>query len=139
MKRTSLILAAFWIIAIVSCNVTDDERPYKADPKIFADPYITGTITHIGLKQIGDDSYSEVLIEENPSVNEPLKEGGKKISLTISNETEIFTLKKDGNTYYSQKKDLKVGQIASGWLLNGIVLDSYPQQGGARQILVIEE
>ena len=138
MIRTSL----FAIVAIVfiSCNTTDGGPPVRSGFKIFADdPYITGKITRIDLKRTGEDSRLVVLIEENPSVNEPLESEGKKISLTIWEETKIFALNKNGNAYYYKKDDLKVGQIVSGWLTNGIVLDSYPQQGGAKQILVIEE
>ncbi|WP_234571389.1 YobA family protein [Rhodohalobacter sp. 614A] len=138
MMKTFLI--TFLAITFISCNTTDSGRPYKSDIKIFAeDPFITGKITHIGHKNTGQDSYLEILIEENPSVQEPLQSGGKKISLTLTQTTEIFSLKQNGNVYYYPKEDLKVGQIASGWLINGIVLDSYPQQGGAKRILVFKK
>lgn len=138
MIRTSL--SAFLIIAFISCNTTDWEPPLRSDFKVFAeDPYITGKITHIDLKSTGGDSLLVVLIEENLSVNEPLESGGKKIRLTIWNETNVFALNKNGNAYHYKKDKLKVGQIVSGWLTNGIVLDSYPQQGAAKQILVIEK
>lgn len=135
--RTALL--AFMAIAFISCNTTDGGRPFKSDIKTFKNPYITGEITNIGWRHIGQDSLFTILVEENPDVHEPLEEGGEKISLSLWKETEIFIRKKDGNTYYANKDDLKVGQNVRAWLMVGTVLTSYPSQAGAKQILVFEE
>lgn len=140
MMRTILFFAVFWSTVFISCNTTDGGRPYKSDFKIFAEkPDISGKITQVGMKRIGTDSLFKVLVEENPAVQEPNEPEGDKIYFTIWKPTEIFILKKNGNVYYSRKEVLKVGQRVSGWLVNGPVLTSYPAQGGAKRILVIEE
>jgi hypothetical protein len=133
------ILVALLLTAVISCNTADSGRPYKSDIKAFKNPYIKGKITNITWKKIGQDSVYTVLVEENPNVDEPLESGGKKVILSVSKSTEIFILKKDGNTYYGNKEDLKVNQKVRGWLSSGTILTSYPSQAGAQQILAIEE
>lgn len=136
--RTSLL--AFVAIAFISCNPTDGGRPYKSNAKIFAvDPDINGKITRIDLKRVGTDSLFKVLVEENPGDYESNEPEGHKIDFMIWGSTEIFILRENGNVYYTNKENLKAGQKVNAWLMNGPVLTSYPLQGGARQILILEE
>lgn len=136
MKR---IILALLILPFVGCNTTDSGRPFKSDIKTFKKPYITGKITNINWKKVGQDSVYTILVEENPNVDEPLESEGKKVILSLRESTGIFILKKDGNTYYADKEDLKVDQKVKGWLNGGTILTSYPSQAGAKQILAIEE
>lgn len=130
------ISVVFLLLTFVSCNTTDGGRPFKSDVNSFKNPYITGKITNIGWRHNGQDSLLTILVEENPDVD---VQGGKKIILSLWEETEIFIRKKDRNTYYSSKEDLEVDQKVRGWLRSGTILTSYPSQAGAKQILIIEQ
>lgn len=139
MMKTYLVLAAFLAIACISCNTTEVDLPSKSDFKNFSEePYIIGKITNISTRYIGEESYLTVLVEENTDVHEPLETGGKKISFFLGEMTEIFLQKRDGDLYPYDKEMLKVDQKVGGWT-TGVVMDSYPLQGGAKRIVVIEK
>lgn len=134
MMKTYLVLAAFLAIACISCNTTEVDLPSKSDFKNFSEePYIIGKITNIGTKNIGEESYLTVLVEENPKVYK-----GNKISFFVSDSTEILTQKKNGNIEDFSKNELKKNQIVGAWT-GGVIMLSYPAQGGAKRIVVIEK
>ena len=61
-------LLAILTIAFLSCNTTEADLPSKSDFKNFSEePYIIGKITNIGTKNIGEESYHTVLVEEKSS------------------------------------------------------------------------
>lgn len=52
------------MIAVVACNTTDGGPPIK-EVKIFAeDPYVTGEITDIDWKRVGEDSLFTILVRK---------------------------------------------------------------------------
>lgn len=135
-KTTFLTLL---IISFISCNTTDGGLSPKLYSEYFAeDPYIIGKITNISTRYIGEEPYIAVLVEENPNVHEPLEKGGKKISFFLSETTEIFIKRSDGSLNPYDKEKLKVSQKVEGWTM-GVVMDSYPLQGGAKRMVVIDK
>ena len=132
-------LLAILTIAFLSCNTTEADLPSKSDFKNFSEePYIIGKITNIGTKNIGEESYHTVLVEENTKVHEPSEPGGNKISFFVSESTEILIQKRNGNSEKFPKSRLKKNQIVGVWTA-GVIMLSYPAQAGTKRILVIEE
>ncbi len=129
--RTTLL--TLLVITFISCNTTEAELPSKSDFNNFSEePYIIDKITNIGTKNIGEESYLTVLVEENPKVHE-----GGKISFFVSDSTEILMQKKNGDIENFSKNKLKKNQIVGGWT-TGVIFQSYPTQGGATRIVVVE-
>jgi len=96
---------------------------------IDTDPFVIGTITEI--------EQHRILVEENVSVNEPLENGGVKIYFSVNDETKLFEQLSDGSLKKIAFTELKMGDKVKGWV-KGAVADSYPQQGLAGQIILIE-
>jgi len=92
------------------------------------EPYITGIITEI--------ENNNILIEEDPTVNEPLEPGGTKIRLTVSDETKLFMQDSSGSLSKINFTDLELNHEVKGWA-EGAITDSYPQQGLAEQIILL--
>ncbi len=93
---------------------------------------IIGTITEISL----NSGQLEILVEEDATVFGPDKKNGDKIYLSITNETEIY--KKSNSELVKIKSGfLEAGMKVKGWT-SGFILESYPPQAGAEQIIVVE-
>ena len=93
------------------------------------EPFIVGTVTDI--------EQHRVLVEENVSVNEPLENGGNKIYFSVNDATKLYRQSYDGSLKKIAFTELKMGDKVKGWV-KGAVADSYPQQGLAGQIILIE-
>ncbi len=121
MKYLSVILL---VGLLLGCESTGSNSVKTAD----TDPYIIGTITK--------NEKGKILVEEDPNVHEPTKDGGKKVFLFISDDTII--LKQDGDTALPQaaNSELKTGIKVKGWI-NGPILQSYPGQAGADRIVIL--
>lgn len=133
MMKTSLVLAVFLAITCISCNTTEVDLSSKTDFKNFSEePYIVGKITNISTRYTGEVPFLSVLVEENPNVYE-----GRKISFFVSESTEILIQKRNGDIQSFPKSELKKHQIVGGWA-SGFVMTSYPAQGGAKRIVVIQ-
>jgi hypothetical protein len=86
---------------------------------------VQGTITSI--------SGSAVLVEETPSA----EESGDKGYFTVTDETEITKQEDDGESAPATFEDLEVGQQVEA-TYSGAVAESYPTQGNARSITILE-
>ena len=86
---------------------------------------VLGTITSI--------SGSAVLVEEDPSA----AGSGAKGSFTVTDETEI-TRQEDGEAVPAAFGDLEVGQMVEATYA-GPVAESYPTQGNAASIAILED
>ena len=84
-----------------------------------------GTVTEV--------SGSVVLVEEDPSA----EGSGDKGYFTVTDETEI-TKQEDGEVVPAAFEDLAVGQIVEATYA-GPVMESYPPQGDAGSIAILEE
>jgi len=91
-------------------------------------PYIIGSIT----KQ----EKGSILVEENPDVQEPTKDGGKKVFLFISDETIILKQVGDTTLRDATSSKLKTGMKVKGWI-TGPILESYPGQADAHRIVIL--
>lgn len=131
-------LFALLTIAFASCNTTDGSFLSEIKFESFSEePYIVGKITNIGTRYIGEEPYLSILVEENRNIHDPLKPGGNKISFFLSDSTEILIQKRNGNTEKFPESRLKKNQIVGAWT-DGVIQQSYPAQGGAERIVVIE-
>lgn len=107
-------------VIIVACSTPTEPIDREA--------YIIGTVTEV--------EESRILVEENPAVNEPLEDGGKKIWFTISDETNLFKQDRSGSLRKINPTDIEPDVEVKGWV-KGVVADSYPQQALAGQITVL--
>lgn len=107
-----------------------------------SDPYIRGTITSLnsggfGVRDADGStrvvSYPRILVEEDPAQS-TLEGNTKKSLVSWGANTQFHT--RSGRTITAA--DLKVGDIVSVWI-EGVVLDSYPDQVGATHIVVETE
>lgn len=121
MKYLSVILLAGLLLG---CESPESNSVETTD----ADPYIIGTITK--------NEKGKILVEEDPNIHEPTKDGGKKVFLFLSDETII--VKEDGDTSSPQvaNPELKTGQKVKGWF-NGLILESYPGKADANKIVIL--
>lgn len=120
--------------AFVACNTTDSEFTPKPTPNPFSEaPYIDGKITSIRINT-EDDSIDKILIEEQPGK----LNSGSKIHFSLTEVTDILLKKKDGSLKPFAKENLKEKLRVRGWS-SGIIMDSYPAQGEAKRIVVIEK
>ncbi|MDP9456926.1 MAG: YobA family protein [Actinomycetota bacterium] len=85
---------------------------------------VLGTVT--------DVSGSVVLVEEDPSA-----ESGDKGYFTVTDDTQI-TLQRDGASAPAAFEDLAVGQLVEA-AYDGAVAESYPTQGNAASIAILED
>lgn len=94
---------------------------------------ITGVITNIynNSNQLG------ILVEENPSVTDPDKKGGKKLLLYLSQKTELYR-KVNSKLIKLTSNDLKDGMKVKAWA-GKLFLESYPAQTDAIKIIVLDE
>jgi len=116
----SLLKLIILPVIIVACSTPTESVDREA--------YINGTVTEI--------EESRILVEEDPAVNEPLEDGGKKIWLTISDETKLFKQDRSGSLRKINSSDIEPDVEVKGWV-KGVVADSYPQQALAEQITLL--
>lgn len=95
--------------------------------------FIKGEITQIDKSEF----YNSILVEENTGVQEPSEPDGKKIWFRLTDESEIFIRRSGGSLKETNVEALQTGQQVAGWA-DGPVADSYPQQGSAKRIVVLQ-
>lgn len=89
-------------------------------------------ISYVGhITSISGDS---VLVEEDPAS----EWGGDKGYFTVTAETEILRLVEGDMVAPATFEDLEVGQLVSA-TYSGPILESYPPQGGAGSIVILED
>ncbi len=113
---------------LVICSLAISACSNPTEP-LDRDPFIVGFITEI--------EQHRILVEENVSVNEPLDYAGNKIYFSIDDKTKIYAQLSDGTLQKIAFTDLRAGDKVKGWAKGGIA-DSYPHQGLAGQIVLIE-
>ncbi|MCC5906624.1 MAG: DUF3221 domain-containing protein [Balneolaceae bacterium] len=100
------------------------------------EPYIIGEITNSRVNQY---EHLEILVEEEPEVDEPSDPGGLKIWLElIDDQSEIFVKKESDKTIRSTFDNLECGQKVKAWTTDWVRL-SHPAQGTAGRVIIIEE
>lgn len=133
-KMIRSITLLFLMIALISCNTTENEFSSKPAPNPFSEaPYIDGMITSI-ITNTENGSIEKILIEENPGKLNT----GNKIHFSLTELTDILHQRKDGSLKPIDKEDLKEKRRVRGWS-SGFIMDSYPAQGEAKRIVVIEK
>ena len=125
MLKKQLLLLIGLLTIFVGCVFDNSDKPLEREP------FIEGQITQI------NEGHSSILVEEDPEVKEPSEPGGGKVWLTITDKTEVFVQKEDGSFEEINPKGLEVVNQVKGWV-TGIVIDTYPGQGTAEQIVLIE-
>jgi hypothetical protein len=90
---------------------------------------------------ITDISGDRILVEEDPTISfsdsSPLLPGGDKGYFTVTGETEILQQQGEG-LILAAFEDQEVGQLVAATYA-GPVLESYPSQGGAGSIAILEK
>ncbi len=122
-KLVSLaVLLAMMLVAAIPALAQVPQEPET-------EPSILGLITSI--------SGTEVRVEEDPQDPVFGGAGSNKGDFTVTGETEI--LRQQGEELIPvSSEDLEVGQLVAATYA-GPVLESYPSQGGARSIVILEE
>lgn len=124
-RFTSTALLIVIVISTQAClfDINRDEEP--------GEPFITGIITEI------EQPNQRILIEENPDVNGPLEEGGNKIWLSVETSTKLF---RDENGFLSRCEFscFTINCTVSAWV-TGAVAESYPLQGTADRIVILDD
>ena len=89
-------------------------------------------VSYVGyITSISGDS---VLVEEDPAS----EWGGNKGYFTVTGETEILRLVGGDAVAPATFEELEVGQLVEA-TYSGPILESYPSQGGASSIMILEE
>lgn len=121
----SYITLLFVVLLLAGCSESMDALEQE--------PAIEGTVTQVNTEH---QPYFRFLVEEDAGVNQPLEQGGKKIWFSLDNESRILIRDEDGTHRPAEISDIRVGQEVKGWAREGILADSYPQQGLAEQVTI---
>lgn len=116
MKKWLVLLAASLVTLSVTAAVAVAQTESSND--------IQGVITDI--------AGTVVLVEENPAD----QSGSAKGYFTVTNETEILR-QQGGALVPATFEELQVGQLVAA-TYTGPILESYPPQGGAGSIVILE-
>lgn len=130
MKKLSSLAALLAILLVATIPAL---AQVPQEPKTEQGEGFVGYITAIS----GD----RILVEEDPTISfsdtSPLLPGGDKGYFTVTGETSI--LRQQGEELIpAASEDLEVGQLVAATYA-GPVLESYPSQGGAGSITILEE
>lgn len=98
---------------------------------VIAEPTIVGRITAMDTVRT-----FRILVEENPSVSEPLDAGGGKFWFSVWEQTPVFDAR-GGRAVLAGREILAVGQRAAV-VTHGVVLTSYPAQAGADTVVIVD-
>ncbi|MGF1671640.1 MAG: hypothetical protein ACFCU6_14435 [Balneolaceae bacterium] len=140
-------ISLFFVSCIANINANDEiNDDLNIDIKIHGavyeelsdlfgqEPIIVGVITAF---EDGDDFF-RILIEEDQEVNSPTEPGGKKMWLTINNETEVLIKDENNNVSDIDDRNLELGLLAGGWVADGdVIAESYPSQATANRIVIV--
>lgn len=123
------------LVYVTACGSLATEPPSR-------DPALTGTITVVEARSgVGLDPVSgiRILVEEDPGVFRISPPQSKKSYFFVSDElTTVFIRKPDGGWKRVGVDSLEVGQLVTGWYVEGgLVLTSYPGQGTASEIAIL--
>ncbi len=115
-KRWILLVASLAMLSVAAAVAVAQTEPSNDVQGLITD--ISGTV---------------VLVEENPDD----EAGSAKGYFTVTGETEILR-QQDGALVPATFEDLQVGQPVVA-TYSGPILESYPPQGGAGSLLILEE
>lgn len=99
------------------------------------DPVVEGTVTQIDTEH---QPRFRFLVEENPDVNKPLAQGGKKVWFSLAENSRVLIRDNDGSLRSTDPSAIRVGQKIKGWARGNELADSYPQQGVADQVIILD-
>lgn len=119
MRVTTWLMAAVLLVAALAGGCGGESSTAPPSGK----PYMEGAITKIDKDRI--------LVEEMPD-----KQEGNKCWMTVSDRTRVLQ-QVGGEVKSAGPGQLAARQIVQVWV-SGPVLESYPCQGGADAILILE-
>jgi len=120
--------AFFALISIVVLQACS-ESPTALEP---GTSDLEGVVTARGVADHG----LRVLVEEDPSVQEPLEPDGGKIWFTITWDTRVYRRASPGTLARATAELIVVGSRVEAWVGGNAIADSYPQQALAATIIV---
>lgn len=126
MYRFSYI--SIWVVVLIllqACLLNNDKDDEPGEP------FITGIITDI------EPSGQQILVEENPDVTGTKENGGIKIWLSVDSDSALF-LEKNGSLSDCEFSCFRINSLIHAWV-SGAVAESYPLQGTAGKIVIIDE
>ena len=123
-KRLMALLGMLALMLAAAVPALAQQAPQYGEAQYADDGVLEGTVTDI--------SGSAVLVEENPSAN-----SGGKGYFTVTDETEI-TKQGNGQTVPADFADLEVGQVVEAAYADAVA-ESFPTQGNAASIVILEE
>jgi hypothetical protein len=138
MSNIYSVIITFLIFFAAGCFYNNSDSTIEP-LELERDPFIMGKLT-----QIEEDTYGVgILVEENPEVWEPREPGGRKVWFSLMYrqgeiQTDIFIRQQDGSLSESSIDALEIGQTVEGWAVDAVA-DSYPQQGEAERIVVVDQ
>lgn len=127
---TAALLLAMALVAAVPA-LAQEEEP---ETELNDGPPDLGTITSI--------SGNTILVEEDPTVSfsdgSPLLSEGDKGYFTVTGETEISSLLGGDAVVPASFDDLEIGQLVAATYEGGVAAASYPTQGIAGSIVILD-
>lgn len=120
-------MKTLFIISIISLLIVACSNPVETTDR---EPYIIGIVTEI--------ESDEILVEEDTTVNDPSKVGGKKIRFFISDETDLYMQGESGSLNEISNLDLVLSHKIKAWV-RGDIAESYPAQAEAALIILLPQ
>lgn len=150
MKRTSdspaakiMLLLAAVLLLTGACGKSGKPSPSSGKETSLPDgrPDITGTITEVGRGDPGTNSIGRILVEEDPDFEHsegPNAEGWEKLYFEVTDETRIFIRRGGdrGEVRPASAADLAKGQTVNAWHTGHAVMESYPGQTVASEVVI---
>lgn len=128
LRVISIILLS---VVLVACGAPGAASPSPSPPDSAAEQVLPGRAPDIE-GQITQIDGSRVLVEAQPGAD-----SGRKIWFTVDDSTTIVA-RRNRDLYDSALEDLAVGQRVEAWA-SGPMAESYPEQGTAEAILILNE
>ncbi|MEX2602100.1 MAG: hypothetical protein WD355_10655 [Balneolaceae bacterium] len=129
--KTFKYMISISVLILTGCLFDNSDDPTSLDEP----PTIIGEVTALNYNENGE--IFEILIEENPEVVEPSEPGGVKIWFSLPDATEILKRNESGTLAQYGPEHLEEALLVEGWA-KSILVDTHPQRGPAKRIVVIE-
>jgi hypothetical protein len=141
--KIMLPLLAAVLLLTGACGKSGKPSPSSGKETSLPDgrPDITGTITEVGRGDPGTNSIERILVEEDPDFEHsegPNTEGWEKLYFEVTDETRIFIRRGGdrGEVRPASAADLAKGQTVNAWHTGHAVMESYPGQTVASEVMI---